>query len=90
MPNIIYALDNAVESFFSGAGASASRIQGDDAVRRRYEGQIQPLNIQGSTSYTMTTGLSGNKLIQFREQTDFLEINILALAKDIHGDFIPS
>jgi hypothetical protein len=90
MPNVVYTLNNAIDSFFSEAGASSSKTQCDDFVRRRYGGQIRPVNIQGLTSYTVIAGPSGNKIIQFREQTALLDMNMLELAKDIHGEVVPS
>jgi len=46
--------------------------------------------MQGSNSYTVIAGPNDNKIIQFREQTALLDMKILALAKDIHGDLVPS
>ncbi|KAB5585648.1 hypothetical protein GE09DRAFT_1210248 [Coniochaeta sp. 2T2.1] len=89
MPTVVYSLDNAFDSFFSEAGASSSRMQCDDVVRRRYGGQIRPVSIQGSSSYTVITGPSGYKIIQFREQAALLDLNLLALAKEVHGDVVP-
>ncbi|KAL5437685.1 hypothetical protein PMIN06_010463 [Paraphaeosphaeria minitans] len=90
MPNVVYTLNNAIDTFFSKAGASSSKIECDDFVRRRYEGQILPVNIQGLTSYTVIAGPKGNKIIQFREQAALLDMNMLELAKDIHGEVVPS
>ena len=90
MPNVIYTLNNAIESFFSDGGSSSSRIQCDDFVRRRYGGQIWPVDIQGSSSYTVIAGPSGNKIMQFREKAALLDMTMMALAKDIHGDVVPS
>ncbi|KAI0430726.1 hypothetical protein F5Y09DRAFT_307095 [Xylaria sp. FL1042] len=90
MPNVVYTLNNAINSFFSEAGASSSKMQCDDFVRRRYGGQIRPVNIQGLTSYTVIAGPDSNKIIQFREQTALLDMNMLKLAKDIHGEVVPS
>lgn len=90
MPQVIYNLDDAITSFFSEAGASSSRKQCDDFVRQRYGGQIRPVDIQGLTSYTVIAGLSGEKIIQFREQTALLDMNMLALAKEVHGELVPT
>ncbi|KAM0433867.1 hypothetical protein ACHAPT_003810 [Fusarium lateritium] len=88
MPTVVYSLENAIDSFFSEAGAS-SKVQCDDFVRRRYGGQILPVKIQGLSSYTVIAGLSGNKIIQFREQSGLLDMDMLALAKEVHGDVVP-
>lgn len=91
MPHVIYSLDHAIDSFFSEAGASSSRTQCDDFVRQRYGGQIRPVDIQGVTSYTViVAGLSGEKIIQFREQSALLDMNMLALAKEVHGELVPT
>ncbi|KAJ2986957.1 hypothetical protein NUW58_g4778 [Xylaria curta] len=90
MPHVIYTLDNAIDSFFSEAGASSSKMQCDEVARQRYGGEIRPVNIQGSTSYTVIAGPRGNKIIQFREQTALLDMQMLALAKDIHKDVVAS
>ncbi|KAF1976062.1 hypothetical protein BU23DRAFT_457171 [Bimuria novae-zelandiae CBS 107.79] len=90
MPNVVYTLNNAIDTFFSEAGASSSKIECDDFVRQKYEGQILPVNIQGLTSYTVIAGPKGNKIIQFREQAALLDMNMLELAKDIHGEVVPS
>ncbi|KAF1950266.1 hypothetical protein CC80DRAFT_456045 [Byssothecium circinans] len=97
MPMFVYTLKDAIDRFFSDAGASSSKIQCDDFVRRRYGGggdggdggQIRPAGIQGVTSYTVIAGPSGNKIIQFREQTALLDMNMLELAKEIHGEVVP-
>lgn len=88
MPYIIYTLDNAVESFFSEAGASSSRKQCDEVARQRCGGDIRPVKIQGSTSYTLIAGPSSDKIIQFREQASLLDMRMLALAKDVHKDLV--
>lgn len=90
MPKVTYSLDNAIDSFFSEAGASSSRAQCDDFVRQRYGGQIRPVDIQGVSSYTVIAGLSGDKIIQFREQAALLDMGILALAKEVHGELVPA
>lgn len=89
MPNIVYSLDNAISRFFLHAGSSSSKEQCDQFAHRTYGGHIQPVHIQGSTSYTVIAGPSGNKIVQFREQSALLDTNILALVKDIHGDVVP-
>ncbi|KAI0532533.1 hypothetical protein GGR58DRAFT_522708 [Xylaria digitata] len=90
MPHIICTLDNAINSFFLEAGASSSKMQCDEVARQRYGGEIRPVDIQGSTSYTVIAGPNGNKIIQFREQAALLDMRMLALAKDIHKDVVAS
>lgn len=90
MPQVIYTLDNAIDTFFSEAGASSSKMQCDEVARQRCGGKIRPVSIQGSTSYTVIAGPSDNKVIQFREETALLDMDMLALAKDIHEDVVAS
>lgn len=90
MPQFIYTLDNTIDSFFSEAGASSSKTQCDEVARQRCGGEIRPSSVQGSTSYTVIAGPSGNKIIQFREQTALLDMDMLALAKTIHKDVVAS
>ena len=79
-----------IDSFFSEAGASSSKTACDEEARRRYGGEIRPVDIQGMTSYTVIAGSSGTKIVQFREQTALLNMKMLALAKDIHEDIVAS
>lgn len=88
MPQVIYTLDNAINSFFSEAGASSSRMQCDEVARQRCGGEIRPVSVQGLTSYTVIAGPSRNKIVQFREQTALLDMDKLALAKNIHIDVV--
>ncbi|KAK4168297.1 hypothetical protein QBC43DRAFT_228862 [Cladorrhinum sp. PSN259] len=92
MPFVVYTLDSAIRNFFAEAGASSSRSQCDEFVRQRYPGgQIQPAPIQGSNSYTVIVGraAAGDKVVQFREQSALLDVTMLKLAKEIHGDVVP-
>ncbi len=90
MPYLVYNLDNAINSSFSDAGASSSRTECDDIARYRCGGQIRPVDTQGSNSYNCDCRAERNKIIQFREQTALLDMNMLVLAKDIHGDLVPN
>lgn len=90
MPHVIYTLDSAIDSFFSETGASSSREQCDEVARLRCGGDIRPVNIQGSNSYTVVAGPSSDKIIQFREQAALLDMKLLALAKYVHKDVIAS
>lgn len=90
MPQVIYTLDNAIDSFFSEAGASSSKMQCDEFARTRCGGEIRPVSLQGLNSYTVTAGPSGDKIIQFREESALLDMDMLALAKDIHKDVVAS
>lgn len=90
MPCVIYNLDRAIEKFFTDAGTSLSRAECDEIARARCGGQVKPVDIQGSNSYTVVAGPHKNKIIQFREQAALLDTKVVELARDIHGDIIPS
>ncbi|KAK7697475.1 hypothetical protein SLS64_013487 [Diaporthe eres] len=90
MPQVIYTLDSAIDSFFSEAGASSSKMQCDEVARQRCGGEIRPVSVQGLTSYTVIAGPSGDRIMQFREQTALLDMAMLALAKNIHKDVVAS
>lgn len=88
MPHVIYTLDNAIDSFFSEAGASSTQKQCDEIARQRCGGHIRPVDIQGSTSYTVIAGPSSDKIIQFREQASLLDIRMLALANNVYKNLV--
>lgn len=90
MPQVVYTLDNAIDSFFSEAGASSSRLECDEAARKRCGGEIRPVNIQGMTSYTVIAGPSGDKIIQFREKGFLLDMQMINLARETHKDVVAS
>jgi hypothetical protein len=89
MPFVVYNLENAIDTFFKEGGASSSRIQCDDFVYQRYGERNRPTDIQGSNSYTVITGSSDNRIIQFREQDALLDMRMMALAKAVHGEVVP-
>lgn len=89
MPKVDYSLDKSILEFFASLGTSMTRAQCDDFARGRYGGPVEPVPIQGMTSYTITAGPNGDKIIQFREEAAMLDMKILALAQQIHESFVP-
>lgn len=90
MPLVTYTLDSAIESFFLELGPSLSREQCDEFARQHCGGTLQPVQIQGTTSYTVIAGPDSDHILQFRELTSLLDVRLLALAKHVHGDVVAS
>jgi hypothetical protein len=89
MPQLIYALDSAIDSFFAEAGSASSREECDQFASQQFGGTIQPVSIQGLSSYTVIAGSDSDKIIQFREQAALLDMKMLAIAKHVHKDLVP-
>ncbi|KAK0628546.1 hypothetical protein B0T17DRAFT_523014 [Bombardia bombarda] len=84
MPYVIDNFDDTIDGFFAKAGASLSREKCDEFARRRYGGEIRPVDNQRANSYTITAGPSSSKIIQFRAENDLLDTRMLRLAKAVH------
>jgi hypothetical protein len=84
-----YSLDNAISSFFE-VNTTATRQQCDDFVLSRAGGPVNPVQIQGMFSYTLTAGIDESKLFQFRVQDSILDMDIMTLAKATHSQFVAS
>ncbi len=83
-----YDLDRSIAAFFSSSGTSATREQCDEFVTREFGGVVHPVPLQGMASYTVTTG--PNKVVQFREQSNSLNEETVALARAAHPDVVAS
>ncbi|KAL8370291.1 hypothetical protein RB595_000599 [Gaeumannomyces hyphopodioides] len=90
MSIVVYTTDDAINGFFANTGAASSRSEYDEFARQRHPGEVQPVDIQGVTSYTVIAGPSGGRILQFREQHALLDMKTMTLAKEVHGDFVPS
>ncbi|KAI1979099.1 hypothetical protein LOZ53_000367 [Ophidiomyces ophidiicola] len=85
----IYTLDGAINAFFS-AQISPTRQECDDLAAEIVRGPVYPLSIQGCFSYTVSTnGDEENKIVQFRVSHSPLDVGIIQLAQEIHGDVVP-
>lgn len=82
-----YSLDNAISSFF-GSNTTATRQQCDDFALSRAGEHVDPVQIQGTFSYTLTAGTGKSKLFQFRVQDSSLDMDTMSLAKAIHPQFV--
>lgn len=86
MPNVIYTLDDAIESFFSASRTTATREDCDDFALYKFGEPVLPVPLQGMASYTVIANQS--KIVQFREQTNLLDMEIMRLAKEIHPNVV--
>lgn len=83
-----YDLDRSITAFFSSSRTSATREQCDEFARREFGGVVRPVPLQGMASYTVTAG--PNKVVQFREQSNSLDEEMVALARAAHPDVVAS
>lgn len=90
MPEVLYHIDGAIESFFSRDEVAPSRMQCDDFARRRCGDPVVPVDVQGITSYTVVAGPAADKIVQFREKSSLLDLMMVALARKMHGDLVPN
>ncbi|KJZ69736.1 hypothetical protein HIM_10876 [Hirsutella minnesotensis 3608] len=82
-----YSLDNAISSFFE-SNTTATRQQCDDFALSRAGGQVNPVQIQGTFSYTLTAGINKLKVFQFRVEDSSFDIDIVSLAKAVHPQVV--
>lgn len=55
-----------------------------------FGGRVEPISVQGATSYTVVTGLNREKIVQFRRMDAQLDMRMLDLARQVHGDIVPA
>jgi len=80
-------LDDEIDQFF--AQVSATRAECDDLARSTFGGPVEPVSVQGATSYTVVVGLNREKIVQFRNMDAQLDMTMLGLARRVHGDVVP-
>lgn len=85
----IYTLDGTISEFFA-TQSSVTREQCDKVASSLVGNPVIPTPIQGCFSYTVTGEAVQSKIIQFRAHTSLLDMSILALARDLHPQFVPS
>ncbi|KAI1393098.1 uncharacterized protein F4822DRAFT_10 [Hypoxylon trugodes] len=79
--------DNEIDQFFS--LASATRSECDKLAVKMFGGLAEPVSVQGATSYTVVVGLNREKIVQFRIKDAQLDMKMLELAREVHGEVIP-
>lgn len=84
-----YNLNHVIDSFFA-SNTSVTRQQCDDFTRSHATAKVDPVQVQGAFSYTVTvtTGLNSSKLFQFRVQDSKLDQNIIILARATHAEYV--
>lgn len=87
MAQLYSDLDDEIGRFFS--QVSATRAECDDLARTRLGGLVEPVPIQGATSYTVVVGLNREKIVRFRTMDAQLDMRTLGLARQVHGDVVP-
>jgi hypothetical protein len=86
MPSV-YSLDNAIKTFFV-THTAATREECDELATSLVGRSVGPVPIQGAFSYTVEGGPKRSQLVQFRIQSSPSAIDILNLAKTVHGKSI--
>ncbi|KAJ4315798.1 hypothetical protein N0V84_008202 [Fusarium piperis] len=84
-----YSLENAIGSFFE-SNTTVTRQQCDEFALSCAGGPVNPVQIQGAFSYTLTAGTNGSKIFQFRVQESSFNTDIMSLAKTAHPQFVTS
>ncbi|KAK6213599.1 hypothetical protein QIS74_09601 [Colletotrichum tabaci] len=82
-----YSLDNAISAFFE-TNTTATRKQCDGFALSRAGGQVHPVQIQGTFSYTVTAGTNKSRIFQFRIQDSGIDMEIMNLAKTVHPQLV--
>ncbi|KAF3480664.1 uncharacterized protein GIQ15_06011 [Arthroderma uncinatum] len=83
----VYSLDNAIDTLFK--STSATREACEEKAARLVGGKIIPVPIQGCCSYTVYAGAQSEFVVQFRLELLQLQLEIAALAHEIHGNLAP-
>lgn len=87
MAQVYVGLEDEIAQFFS--RTSATREECDDLALKNFGGLVEPVSVQGATSYTVVVGRNREKIVQFRNMDAQLDIGVLDLARRVHGDIVP-
>lgn len=80
-----YSLEDTIDRFFS--GCTVTREECDRAAAKITGEAVEPVQLQGAFSYTVT---AGEHLVQFRVPESLLDTERLALARKIYGSVVPA
>lgn len=83
-----YSLDVAIAEFFS--QTSATRKACDTKAKHLVGGKVVPVTVQGNCSYSVYAGPEFEFVIQFRLKSLMLELEIVALAREIYSSLAPN
>lgn len=86
-PGYPYRRDKAVATFFG--KTSTNREACERMALRIVGGKIEPVAVQGNCSYTIFAGQNLEFVFQFRLQSLPLKMEVLELARNIHGAIVP-
>jgi len=83
-----YSLDVAIAEFFT--QTSASREACDTKAKDLVGGEVVPVVVQGSCSYSVYAGPESEFVVQFRLKSLMLKSEIVALTREIYGSLSPN
>lgn len=81
-----HTFNNAIAEFFSSSRTSTTSARYYEFARRKFDEPAYPVPLQGANSYTVKAG--PDKVVQFCEQTNALNEETLALARETHPDVV--
>jgi len=84
----IYSVDSAISNFFA-SHTKATQQECNERATALIGTQVMPIAIQGAFSYTVVGG-SPARLVQFRIPDSDFDVDLLHLARSIHGNVIAS
>lgn len=84
----VYSMEQELAAFFE--TTSATRSGCDARAKEIVGGDVAPIAVQGSCSYSVYAGPSDAFVIQFRPRSLALKMEMTALAQRIYDSLIPS
>ena len=85
---VVYSLEDKIATFFK--STSVIREACDERAASLVGDPISPVAIQGDCSYTVYGGDDSQFVVQFRLQSQSLKLQMVTLARKIHGSLAPS
>jgi hypothetical protein len=87
MQPVLYSLEDTIHDFFA-SHRTVTQQQCDEFAVSLIGGPVNPVRIQGSFSYTVIAGARQSKIVQFRDANSDLDIKVLDLARQVHGQVV--
>lgn len=88
LPGHQYSIRESLRSFF--AKTTVERPECDEKAIQLVGGTtVMPVTIQGNYSYTLYAGPSLEFIVQFRHLHLPIDVQTMALAREIHGELVP-
>lgn len=84
----VYTVDTSVSALFT-SHTTTTQVECDKRATSLLSAPVTPVPIQGVFSYTVVGG-SPPSLVQFRCSDSDIDMNILQLARSIHGGLVAS